>query len=308
MVTNMNEDLSTQSAISSKTSTESEYIQRKNTAEPNPSMQDLMEAIVDAYENMTAEPTTQTVNTPSYPILQLNHLAQEFGITPLKARKLLITAGYYYHKELYSTPTSQRVNALHAQGKSIAEIMEITGLSRASVHGYLPYSKSVYKTAEVSAAADRIRLYRERRNACERLRAAIYFQDAKTDINTDMGTNKKISVNPSPDIDECLWQAITAFSGYPFYTSKGLKYSYTVTKRRDGSNGGEMLISRKEKSITKATVLIAFHKALELMRTEGRVSGPKKLGTFGASYLYPVFIRLFLNPVNPANPEEPANV
>lgn len=32
--------------------------------------------------------------------------------------------------------------------------------------------------------------------------------------------------------------------------------------------------------------MVAFHKALELDRV---VTGPKKLGTFGASYLYPVF-------------------
>ena len=43
------------------------------------------------------------------------------------------------------------------------------------------------------------------------------------------------------------------------------------------------------KSITQSTVFIAFHKALEL---EGIVTGPKKLGTFGASYLYPVFLEL----------------
>ena len=77
-------------------------------------------------------------------------------------------------------------------------------------------------------------------------------------------------------------------------TGRNQQFSYIIKKRRDGSNSGEMFISRKEKSITKATVMIAFHKALELMDAEGSVSGPKKLGTFGASYLYPVFIRLFL--------------
>ena len=34
---------------------------------------------------------------------------------------------------------------------------------------------------------------------------------------------------------------------------------------------------------------MAFRKALEL---GGAVAGPKKLGTFGASYLYPVFVRI----------------
>ncbi len=47
-----------------------------------------------------------------------------------------------------------------------------------------------------------------------------------------------------------------------------------------------MFVTRKDKSITRASVMMAFHKALELGRI---VTGPKKLGTFGASYLYPVF-------------------
>ena len=73
-----------------------------------------------------------------------------------------------------------------------------------------------------------------------------------------------------------------AFQGYPFKTSKGLSFTYKV-------KGGELFFSRKEKSITRATVDIAFQKAQELGE---RTTGPKKLGVFGASYLYPVFLRL----------------
>ena len=43
------------------------------------------------------------------------------------------------------------------------------------------------------------------------------------------------------------------------------------------------------KKYVKTTVFMAFRKAMEL---GGDVSGPKKLGTFGASYLYPIFVRL----------------
>lgn len=45
----------------------------------------------------------------------------------------------------------------------------------------------------------------------------------------------------------------------------------------------------QEKSITQSTVVMAFHKALDM---DGKVKEPKKLGTFGASYLYPLFIKL----------------
>ena len=50
-----------------------------------------------------------------------------------------------------------------------------------------------------------------------------------------------------------------------------------------------MFVNRKSKSITQATIFMAFHKAMEL---GGAVAGLKKLGTFGASYLYPIFVRL----------------
>ena len=91
------------------------------------------------------------------------------------------------------------------------------------------------------------------------------------------------------DLDEALWDALTALQGETFFTAKGLSYTYLIRERRDGEVSGEMFISRKEKSLTQSTVCMAFHKALEL---GGVVTGPKKLGTFGASYLYPVFIRL----------------
>ena len=54
-----------------------------------------------------------------------------------------------------------------------------------------------------------------------------------------------------------------------------------------------MFVDRKEKSITQAMVFIAFHRALELGQ---RATGPKTLGTFGASYLYPVFQSLGIVP------------
>ena len=53
--------------------------------------------------------------------------------------------------------------------------------------------------------------------------------------------------------------------------------------------GNELFVDRRGKSITRATVNLAYQNAREL---EGRVSGPKLLGVFGASYLYPVFLRL----------------
>ena len=46
---------------------------------------------------------------------------------------------------------------------------------------------------------------------------------------------------------------------------------------------------RKKRSITRSRVNIALKETLEM---NGKVSGPKKLNVFGASYLYPIFLRL----------------
>lgn len=79
-----------------------------------------------------------------------------------------------------------------------------------------------------------------------------------------------------------LWHLLAEQQGKVFYTAKHLEFTYKI-------RGGELFVDRKAKSITQATVYKAYHKALEL---EGKVSGPKKLGTFGASYLYPIFLQL----------------
>lgn len=75
---------------------------------------------------------------------------------------------------------------------------------------------------------------------------------------------------------------LTCLQGCAFLTAKGLRFTYKI-------KGGEMFVNRKSKSITQAAVFMAFRKAVEL---GGVIAGPKKLGTFGASYLYPVFVRI----------------
>ncbi len=82
-----------------------------------------------------------------------------------------------------------------------------------------------------------------------------------------------------------LWEELTARQGTVFRTSKGMEFTYTI-------RGGEMFIARKEKSVTMATVFLSYRRAKEVQAAEGCVSGPKKIGTFGASYLYPVFLQL----------------
>lgn len=144
--------------------------------------------------------------------------------------------------------------------------MKLTGLSRASVHSYLPYTKIPYNLEELSANAERIRLYRERKRRCEEFQSSL----------------PALAGQSRQEQEDALWNLLIYIQGCVFLTAKGLKFSYKI-------KGGEMFVNRKSKSITQATVFMAFRKAMEL---GGVVAGPKKLGTFGASYLYPIFVRL----------------
>jgi len=83
-----------------------------------------------------------------------------------------------------------------------------------------------------------------------------------------------------------LWNNMLLHQGETFTTSgrgarSGVTFTYSI-------RGAEMFVDRKEKSITRATVIRAYHKALEL----GVVTGPKKLNVFGASYLLPIFKKI----------------
>ena len=74
---------------------------------------------------------------------------------------------------------------------------------------------------------------------------------------------------------DALWEAILAFEGAIFYTAKGLEYSYTI-------RGNEMFVSRKEKSVTRASILVAYKKAQELRdRTKAAGSVWGKLSVSG---------------------------
>lgn len=92
------------------------------------------------------------------------------------------------------------------------------------------------------------------------------------------------------DLDELLWQAVIACQNASLRTASGLPFSYTVKRKKDGTYSGELLVSRKEgsKTLTKSSVLLAFHKVLEDMEREYK--GPKSIGQiFGISYVYSLF-------------------
>ena len=214
----------------------------------------------------------------------LRSVAEKLGTTVIRTRKLLITANYF------TSPSATTVQKLKSEGKTIEEIGVALRLKPAAVYGYLPYELRPYNLPETTSNADRHRRYR----ATKKLKAAV-----------DTGSIEKISA--------ALWQCVCIFSGYPFTTlgrrsGSGVAYTYKVS-RKGGSGGrhydgysipgygNEIWLTvngeKKERSISRSSVELGFQKYLEVLEKEGTVSGPKKLGVFGASYLLPLFQRFY---------------
>jgi hypothetical protein len=99
------------------------------------------------------------------------------------------------------------------------------------------------------------------------------------------GLREVIETGNQATAEAALWDTLMLFREYPFRTAKNLRFYYII-------KGNEMFFTRKEKSVTRSTVNLAFEKAMELQKNGIKITGPKKLGCFGASYLYPIFIRI----------------
>lgn len=117
---------------------------------------------------------------------------------------------------------------------------------------------------------------------CRRYMGGIVLEDRKKEIVEKLGQAMEKLPGDSREVRDLLWEAMRLFQDEAFETAKHLEYTYSI-------RGNEMFVSRKGKSITRSTVNMAFDKALELKEAGLPITGPKKLGCFGASYLYPVF-------------------
>lgn len=200
---------------------------------------------------------------------EIKATAAELGLAELKVRKLLITGNVISYEQ------TDTIQSLRREGKTVDQIMEITGLSRASINGYLPYTKVPYKESEISSNAEWCIAYRKRKAVVEALQE-----------------------NMSEDY---LWECIVAFQGYPFRTVTGLKYSYTLKKGRNGDYTKELFIDRREssKSLAWSSIILAMKKVDPDMVYQK----PKAIGDIrGISYIYPMLWRFGLIKV----PEEVA--
>lgn len=245
---------------------------RKKITNPDGAMEELVKRAVDLAQ--TPFKPYRDASLPS-----LRSVAEELGTTVIRARKLLITAGYF------ESPTATAVQKMVGEGKSVDEICTSLHLKPSAVYGYLPYEVRPYNLPETTANADRHKRYR----ATRKLQGYIKENGGVFDSHTSL----------------LLWRCVVIFQNYPFQTSgrKGngsVEFTYTVSKGgRSGRHyegesvdgyGNEMWVSiggvKKEKSISRSSVDLAFQKYLA-----GGVSGPKQLGVFGASYLLPLFQR-----------------
>lgn len=250
-------------------------LKKKNT-NPALSMEQLLSQAIELFQEPYDDRDERDASLPS-----IRTVATALNTTILRTRKLLITAEYY------STSTSRTVQTLIAEGRSVEEVMALTGLGRASVNSYLPYKNLAFLLDQTTVNADRHRVFRRRVKAV-------------SDLHSHMD---------SPDVEVWLWKAIIAFEGYPFRTSgrgsrEGTTFKYEVSREPGKSGrhyrgqsvdgfGNELWIIvdgvKREKSISRSTVELGYKKAREL----GIVRGPKALGLPGAgSYLWPLLIRL----------------
>ena len=150
---------------------------------------------------------------------------------------------------------------LKEEGKSVEEIMQLTRLSRSSVHSYLPYTRAIYNTNEASAYAERCRLYRQRKNAVIELKQCI---------------SKK-----NQALEEVVWQTVQLFSRYTFTTKKGVKFRYIINK-------GAVCVLGKDVDITRNTVNVAVNMVME----KGNLSELEWLRLYGGAYLEVIFERI----------------
>lgn len=224
-------------------------------------------------EYSAAKNLTQQMKAATEPYtekMSLQAIADALSLNPIKARKLLITAGVYKSdtaKLVQQTFGSFR--STQSYSAAVTSTMSALQLSRPSVTSYLPYEKGVYfpeeaEAANISAGAERQRHYRAvaalKKNPCE----------------------------------ENLWKCVVAFRGYKFKTMSGLPFTYTLKKGRGDEFTKELWIDRREdsKSLAWSSVMLAYHNIGKIGEVVDR---PKALGDIrGVSYIYGLFYRFGL--------------
>lgn len=191
---------------------------------------------------------------------EIKATALELSLPPGKVKKLLITGN------VLSYPETKQIQDLMRQGKTMEEIQLMMGLSYSTLHTYLPYTKVIYKMSEISQNAERVKIYKARKEAVDTLMAAA--------------------------TEDHLWDCIVVFQHYPFHTVSGLPFWYTMKAGRNGEYTKELFIDRREnsKSLAWSSVRMVFQKAMEQQGTV--FVRPKELADVrGVSYTFSLLWR-----------------
>lgn len=86
----------------------------------------------------------------------INETAEEFEITPMKVRKILIT-GRCYDTEMY-----REIMELKKSGLAVEQIAEKLKKKPVTVRSYLPYERVIYNLEERSVNADKLQRFKKR--------------------------------------------------------------------------------------------------------------------------------------------------
>ena len=187
---------------------------RKNPSyDRNKVNNELLKRVVNLFEEPFDDRVERSDKAPT-----IREVAMALETSPLRIRKILITAEYY------STETSRRVRTLHEEGYSTKQIMDKTGLRAASVNSYLPYMKGAYNLPELSLNSERRRMYVRRSHACKKLVDSLGTADQK----------------------RYLWEAIEAFSLYSFRTKEGKSFNYRTSANELVVQKDQIVIFRNE--------------------------------------------------------------
>ena len=202
--------------------------------------------------------------------MSLQAIADALSLSPIKVRKLLITAGVYESDTAKLVRQSfNTFRETQNYSTAVTSTMTALNLSRPSVTSYLPDEQGVYfpeeaDAANISTGAERQRHYRA-----------------------------VVALKKDP-CEENLWKCVVAFREYKFKTLSGLLFTYKLKKGREDEFTKELWIDRREgsKSLAWSFVMLAYH---NIGKIGAVVDRPKALGDIrGVSYIYGMFYRFGL--------------
>lgn len=251
---------------------------KKKYDNPESAMDELLNRAVTLFIEPYDDRDERKPDLPS-----LRSVAEALGTTILRTRKLLITAGYF------STETARTVQEMTDKGYTIEEIIDETGLKRASINSYLPYKNLAFNLDQTTVNADRHKVFRRRVKAVDELHSHIGMSDESL----------------------YLWRAVIAFEDYPFYTwEEREKFSYKISENvkeeecRVEGCGSEIVVNGIEKSIPRETVILAYKRAREMNVVQS--AGALGIPEYGR-YLYSILLRLGVCRAGTVLPQDKSN-